>query len=228
MTARVKNLLVGVFGVWLALFWVLSFLTIIQRWSEQAALGLASLSLYGLAFGFFWWSRVFLREKTKRLVVSSRTGFFIIGWLAAMSTEILLYFTFSYLRGISLVTDLVSTTPTYLALLGAWWWLIRHSFYSNREIFFLGGLNGFTIELPQKILVGQSPVSIVVGAPVHVFIYGCWLLVPFYLFGSKSVNRQSFSKTGKYAGAILGVPLLVLPFYVTSILLLFLLKSMGV
>ncbi|HEX21049.1 MAG TPA: hypothetical protein ENH19_00160 [Actinobacteria bacterium] len=211
-----QKLLIFIFFAWLILFIILLIITSLYNRNLRGLISIAGLILYGGAFLIFWRRRAQIIEKLK--VKNTLLNFLITGWLAALLIEMLLYFTLSYQHQIGVILDIAYTAPTYLVLIYGWYILLKRYPVSSKEIFFLGGLNGLLIELPQKIFSGQDIIGIIVGSPLHVFIYGSLLLIPATLLGL--TTRSSGTLIKKYFFALIIIPLIVLPANVLSIIIL--------
>ncbi len=220
-----KKLAYVLFGAWLFAFMLLLLVTALYDRKRLDLITIGCLVAYGGLFLLFWRQRARIVE---RLPFEGATlgRFILVGWLAAMLVEVLLYFTLSYAQGISLVLDLAYTTPTYVGLLLGWWIYLRRYPLSYRETFFLAGFIGVLIEMPQKLLSGQSPLSMLAGLPLHVAIYGSIVLVPVAVFdlGTYSPRAPLFRK---YLFGLVIVPLIVLPALALSVVVLFVGKRQG-
>lgn len=206
------------FALWLAFFIGLLAITAVYEGESSALLGVAGLLAYGALFGLFWLVRTRIANRLK-LNSARLSAFLLTGWLAALVAELLLYFTLSYQNDIGLALDIAYTTPTYLGLLLGWWLMLKRHSMTYREVLFIGGFHGLLIEMPQKLLSGQNALEIVIGAPVHVALYGSILLVPAVLLGMG--NREvSDTSRAKYLYALTVVPLIVLAGFALSIAIL--------
>jgi hypothetical protein len=213
-----KRVGILLFGLWLGLALLVLLLAAVAEKRSLDILGYLSVAAYIAGFALFWRWRWTLAQK-----LPSRQptlgGFLLTGWVAAMLAELLLYFTHSYQQEIGLLLDFTYTSPMYLGLLLAWWLFLKRYPLSHREVFFLAGIHGWLIELPQKLMSGNSALQILIGTPGHIFIYGAILLVPVALFDLASTGpRTSLPK--KYLFGLGVMPLLLVPAYLLAVVVL--------
>jgi len=215
------TIIFSVFKIWLGLLFFVLFISAIYEKNLLGLLNLFAIVAFGLLFLVFWKNKETLRNKLKPR--NNITNFLLYGWITGMVAELFLYYTLSYENNIPLFLTIIYTTPTYIGLLVAWWYVSQRFSFSNLEIFFLGGLLGWVIELPNKIFSGQSITNIIFGTPGHIFIYGLILLVPFTLLNRKSEKTEFTLEKALFSLFI--PPLIVLPFFVFSLIILLTFKN---
>lgn len=126
-----------------------------------------------------------------RLNISGIHKFISIGVISSLAGEVLYYF--SIKPSFSIIIFLIRPLVWYIGWYFLWWRLLMKYDYSNEELFFWAGLNGYLVEgivLRQFQLI-FSPMALIVF-PLIVFIYGVIFTVPVIL------AREEINQLGQF------------------------------
>jgi|SRR3989344_2508410 len=182
------------------------------------------LNLWGAAIGVFvmylltllaWRRREALQVFVAKISLPLAVKSVLIGWFFAEIDE-LVNFPFNPLfPGISLVQDIIFTTPFYLLVHIGWFWVLRKYKFTITETFVIGGL---TLGLFEVFGGGVNALAIlgILVFPFIVMVHGVHMVMP------KIALRQEFDRENqtdtkwKYvigilapaAGGIIGIGLM--------------------
>ncbi len=171
--------------------------------NDPSALGQGFAYLF---FLFIIW-RILKKETTISLKYSLGMSFILIGWFFAMVDEVVFFPTNPLYEGVSLLGDLILTTPVYL--LAHYFWLRLNKKYSFSwfEALLIGG---FGLLLGEEFWTGIIISSGFLGLvllPALILIHGFHMIMPVYLLRNDLKKLKRKKTKWKYFWAVLVLPI---------------------
>jgi len=185
----------------------------------------------GISTIIFWHYKKKLEQKLKKLSLSTKQKFILIGSLAAAWVEIEFWIIerISGVSGIaassSLFLDLLVTMPWYIIMTFFLWKVVTKYSYSIYEILIYGGIYDLFADgiFGTIIKVGYFPtqhiISLLISLPVFVFVYSFIVVLPVQLLRQEIKSVAKGVGIARYLYGLL--PLLGLLLYGSIVFLLF-------
>lgn len=158
---------------------------------------------------FLWRKREYLWHIAAKIPLSLLFKSVLIGWFFAMIDEIVSFPFNPLFPGISLINDLILTTPMYILVHAVWFWILKRYTFTVREALVVGGFSLGLTEIFGGLFFGGSIlvdafIGIFIAFPFVVMVHGPHMVMP-ALFLKENFER--FSRKEKWYKYILGTSL---------------------